>query len=135
MATLTLKKPSTRFNETSQQKPSQPGLTKTQVDGRRREKDAKAMTWLTGQYPGLFNPDAPRPLAVGIGKVIVADSPEGISRVTMWRVLERWTGTLEYLRTIAGVDFCYNLDATPAGAITDKHRRHARRLLEDKEAG
>ena len=128
MATLSLKKPSTRLKETSQPAPVQT------VDDRRREKDAKAMAWLAGQYPDLFNPDAPRPLAVGICKAIVAASPEGISRITMQRVLERWTKAQGYLRAIADGDFRYNLDNMPAGAITDKHRRHARLLLEEKEA-
>ena len=66
------------------------------------------MTWLAGQYPDLFNQDAPRPLAVGIGKIIVAASPDG--------------------------NFRYNLDNLPAGAIIDRHRHHARLLLEEKEA-
>ena len=129
MATLTLKKPSTRLKETSQ-----PALKKTQINELRHKNDAKAMTWLAGQYPDLFNQDAPRPLAVGVGKVIVAASPEGISRIAMRRVLECWTQAQGYLHAIAGGGFRYNLDATPAGAITDKHRRHARLLLEGKEA-
>ena len=86
MATLALKKQSTRLKETSQPKTSQPALKKTQINELRHKKDAKAMAWLAEQYPDLFNPDAPRPLAVGVGKVIVAASPEGISRITMQRV-------------------------------------------------
>jgi sRNA-binding protein len=53
----------------------------------------------------------------------------------MRRVLECWTQAQGYLHAIAGGDFRYNLDNKPAGAITDKHQCHARRLLEEKEAG
>ena len=119
MATLSLKKSSTRLKESS-------------TAEMRSKKDETAMNWLAGQYPDLFNLDAPKPLAVGLGKVIAAASPEGISRVTMRRVLERWTQTQGYLRAIAEGGFRYNLDATPAGAITDKHRRHALLLIEEK---
>lgn len=124
MATLSLKNPSTRFQ------PSKQADTRAQVNQERQRKSVLAQRWLLQQYPTVFNVFTPKPLAIGAGKEIMSGRPDEISRMTMAHTLARWTQQPAYINAVASGDFRYWLDGTPAGAISDAHRRHAREKLE-----
>ena len=127
MATLSLKKPSTRVLV---KKPGGPELDKHAVIKARREKCDMAQQWLCQEYPIVFNLFKPLPLAIRSGPVIIKARPAGIGAKTMVRTLNRWTRRPAYQNAIATGDFRYHPDGRPAEAISNAHRQHARELLE-----
>ena len=125
MATLSLKNPSTRVT-----KSSKPALSRNDIHKARKEKSDQAQQWLSREYPAVFNVFKPLPLVIGCGQVIIKARPAGTSGKTMVRALNCWTRRQAYQNAIATGDFRYNLDGTPAAAISDAHRKYARDILE-----
>jgi sRNA-binding protein len=121
MGTLSLKVKSARFQK--------PVPSRHQINKERQQRYNVVQQWLCRTYPEVFNVFAPKPLAIGIRKTIIANKPANISASTITQTLARWTRKPVYLNAIAGCDFRYHLDGTQAGAISDRHKTHAREML------
>ena len=121
MGTLSLKVKSARFQE--------PVSSQHQINKERQQRCDMAQQWLCREYPEVFNLFQPKPLAIGSDNKIIAAKPANISAKTITQTLARWTRKPVYLNAISSGDFRYRLDGTPAGAINDKHRAHAREML------
>ena len=121
MATLTLKNPSARFQ-----------MPPAEISGahKLREQDGTALAWLTSQYPEIFNPHKPKPLAIGTMKQLILAKPAHITGKSLRQVIQKWTQRREYIQAISTGGFRYRLDGIPAGAIADQHRAYALTLLE-----
>ena len=81
------------------------------------------------QFGPLFDPEQPRPLALGIhkqlGKVI------GLKRAK--RLMEWWTDWAPYVAALAAGGKRYNLDGSEAGEVTEAQRERARAALKLRE--
>ena len=91
---------------------------------------------LGGRWPGrlrqLFEPLAPRPLAIGITRQIVAelklDRPA--ARELKWR-LAQWTSRPAYLEALIWPESQrYGLDGEPVSPVSPEHREAARKQLQ-----
>ncbi|WP_415035950.1 ProQ/FINO family protein [Azonexus sp.] len=71
------------------------------------------------------------PLAIGIDKQLFAALPD-ISRKTLRLVMRNHTMTTRYLKEMEKGTQRRNLDASPAGEVTDENRQHAGELLKER---
>jgi sRNA-binding protein len=78
-------------------------------------------------FPAVFPPrgEAPKPLAIGVSKNIIASDALDIARWRQRMFLRIWTGRVEYLDALAKGGSRYALDGTPQGEITDAQRKDA----------
>ena len=84
------------------------------------------------RWPAVFDPDAPRPLALRIHATILAawSEAEALEPDLLSAALEVWTKTPAYIQTLAkdGAQR-YGLDGQPVKPVADKHREQARMQL------
>jgi hypothetical protein len=98
---------------------------------RREQRRALNLERLQQAYPGVFDPDHPKPLAIGCQQIIREEF--GLKGTWARAVLGQWTQRTEYLRAlIAPSAQRHLLDGTPVGPVTDKNREHAMRLINEK---
>jgi ProP effector len=64
------------------------------------------------------------PLAIGIDKQLIAQSPE-VSRKALRTALGIHTNSLRYLKGMEKATVRFNLDGSQADEVTDVHRTHA----------
>jgi sRNA-binding protein len=77
-------------------------------------------------FPEVFNPDAPAPLAVGIGKEILREFPKAGKR-NIRRFLFNWCRRYKYLAAVlVRGAMRRHLDGRPAGAVDAVARHRAR---------
>ena len=96
-----------------------------------RRRPAWRPDWSTllAVVPPVLTVWPPRPLALGLGKIIVAMQPEG------WRkraklALHRWCRTRAYRRQLIYRKASrHDLDGHPVGPISPEHVQHASQLL------
>jgi sRNA-binding protein len=85
--------------------------------------------WMRTQWPMAFS-DPPRPLAIGVGKIIAA----GKSRSDISAAPHFYTNRDDYLESLAREGMHrVGLDGSDAGPVEDSHREHRERL-EKREA-
>lgn len=80
----------------------------------------------------LFDPRAPKPLAIGIHTDIICACELGPAEsFRLRKLLGRWTGRAAYLKALAapGAQRC-GLDAQPVEAVSLEHQAAAREQLE-----
>lgn len=93
--------------------------------------DAEMLAALQSVAPDLWNPDAPKPLAVGIHKQLypIAELVR-MSRRALRSFLARWTSREAYKRALAEPGSSrVNLDGSDAGEVSEQHREEARQRL------
>lgn len=72
-----------------------------------------------------------RPLAIGIDKQILARHPE-IERKALRVALGMHTHATRYLKAVANGTERFNLDGSPADALTGEHRQYALEALRER---
>jgi ProP effector len=71
------------------------------------------------------------PLAIGIDKQLIAQSPE-VSRKALRTALGIHTNSLRYLKGMEKATVRFNLDGSQADEVTDVHRTHASTTLKER---
>jgi hypothetical protein len=106
-----------------------PGLSVAEQRQRKRARLA-ALAWLKVAYPALFG-YPPRPLAIGIGKLITAAAREaGVKREDVGAALHYFTRGQSYLAALAADGAVrFGLDGEPVGPVEPEHRTEALKLL------
>jgi ProQ/FINO family len=106
-----------------------PGLSVAEQRQRKRAR-LDALMWLKTTYPALFD-YPPRPLAVGIGKLITAAAREaGVKREDVGAALHYFTRGQSYLAALAADGAMrFGLDGEPVGPVEPEHRTEALKLL------
>ena len=106
-----------------------PGLSAVEQRQRKRARLA-ALAWLKAAYPALFG-YPPRPLAIGIGKLITAAAREaGVKREDVGAALHYFTRGQSYLAALAADGAMrFGLDGEPVGPVEPEHRTEALKLL------
>jgi hypothetical protein len=98
----------------------------------RRKARFAALAWLKSAYPGVFD-YPPRPLAIGMGKAIVAAAiGAGIENHPVRAALSYWTRSHSYQIALAvpGATRC-DLFGAEVEAVDAQHAEEARKRLED----
>ncbi len=72
-----------------------------------------------------------QPLAIGIDKQLIAQSPD-VSRRTLRTALGIHTNSLRYLKGMEKATVRFNLDGSQADEVTDEHRAHASLTLKER---
>lgn len=72
-----------------------------------------------------------RPLAIGIDKQILAQHPE-FERKALRLALGMHTHAARYFKAVANGTERFNLDGSPADALTDEHRQYALEALRER---
>ena len=106
-----------------------PGLSVAEQHQRKRARLA-ALAWLKTAYPALFG-YPPRPLAVGIGKLITPAAREaGVKREDVGAALHYFTRGQSYLEALAADGAMrFGLTGEPVGPVEPDHQREALKLL------
>lgn len=73
------------------------------------------------------------PLAIGIDKQLIALLPE-LNRKVLRTALGIHTNSLRYLKVMAKATVRFDLDANAAGEVTETHRSHASKTLQERAA-
>ena len=71
------------------------------------------------------------PLAIGIDKQVFAQLPE-VSKKSLRLAMRSHTMSTRYLKEMEKGTVRLNLDATPAGEVTDENRQHAAEQLKER---
>ncbi|MDB5763884.1 MAG: proQ [Herminiimonas sp.] len=71
------------------------------------------------------------PLAIGIDKQLVVRLPE-LERKVLRAALGIHTNSLRYLKGMAKATVRFDLDGNAAGEVTETHRTHASRILQER---
>ncbi|MCA0940190.1 ProQ/FinO family protein [Salipiger pacificus] len=107
-------------------KPRQP--TSQEVHARRRAAADAVLAELIAQFPTLFDPEHPRPLALRLSGELVRATSGSWSATGL--ALHHWTRRRRYLEALAAPDAQrYNLDGTISEPVSEEHRQHARDQL------
>jgi ProQ/FINO family len=106
-----------------------PGLSVAEQRQRKRARLA-ALAWLKVAYPPLFG-YPPRPLAIGIGKLIWAAAKDaGVKRNDLGAALHYHVHRQAYLAALAADGAMrFGLDGEPVGPVEPEHRTEALKLL------
>jgi hypothetical protein len=98
----------------------------------RRKARLAALAWLKGAYPALFD-YPPKPLAIGMGKAIVAAAiGTGVKNHPVRAALSYWVRSHSYQIALAapGAMRC-DLSGAKVEAVDAQHAEEARKRLED----
>lgn len=95
----------------------------------RRERVTKAREWMVATWPEVFNVMEPKPLAIGIGKLIMAARPERISYKAAKAALTGWVRQPRYRKAIAAGGQRFSLTGVPMGDISASDQQHAAKLI------
>jgi ProQ/FINO family len=107
-----------------------PGLSLAEQRQRKRARLA-ALAWLKATFPVLFDAYPPRPLMVGVGKLIAPIAREaGVKRHDVGAALHYFTRGQSYLAALAADGAMrFGLDGEPVGPVEPEHRTEALKLL------
>jgi len=89
--------------------------------------------WLCVEYPNLFDIDNPKPLAIGIGKVLQKKLPKHIDRKDYGLIMAWYCKKKRYLRAVISQQYRYDLNGEIAAEITEQEKIKAKELLEQIE--
>ena len=131
MATLSLKRSSTRLVELRQQKQKRVENRQQAVKWRRVRAYQRH---LRKTYPAVFDPKAPKPLQLHIHQALAKVRPEGVGHKTVRLALAMWCRGPVYLRAVAEGGHRFNLAGMPAGTVSPEHQANARQRLAIIEA-
>jgi sRNA-binding protein len=109
---------------------------------KRKKARLKAFGWMRETYPALFS-HPPRPIAVGIGKgIVAAASASGAwstlssARNAVGAALHFHVNSIAYLSALAEPGaYRYALNGEPVEPVSEEHRAEAAKLLEARRAG
>ena len=88
--------------------------------------------WLCVDYPNLFNIKNPKPLAIGVGKVLQKNLPKHISITDYKAVISWYCQKKRYLRATIEQQYRYDLNGEIAAEITEEDKIRAKERLEQK---
>ena len=101
-------------------------MTETKAKTFKDKLDQVIFNWLLIEYPNLFNLENPKPLATGIGKVLQAQLPEGMS-VADFRVAIGWyCQRKEYFSAVINQQHRYDLNGEIVADISEEDRISAK---------
>lgn len=85
------------------------------------------LTDLKAEFPALFDPRKPQPLAVGAFEVLAQRLCPKHSRSAVRAALKYWTGSLRYHQAVAakGAVRIHPAAAVSPEPVSDEHRQHA----------
>lgn len=88
---------------------------------------------LMRNWPAVFTPEQPQPLAIGIHLDILKALGDTVTADELSRTLDRYVNSELYLSacTQRGAKRIY-LDSTPAGTVTDDEQNYARYQLDER---
>lgn len=88
---------------------------------------------LEQSYPGMFDRENPKPLAIGVFYQVHPELSDGERRVVQ-PLLAWWCSRRAYLRAcIVEGSQRFNLDGSVAGPVNEGQRQHAIRRLAERE--
>jgi ProP effector len=90
--------------------------------------------WMRETWPAAF-PDPPRPLAIGAGALIAKARPPGRSHKDIGAAVRFYVNSDTYLEAVRDGVRRIHLDGSDGGEVTEEHRLHARKQLEQRQAG
>ncbi len=86
--------------------------------------------WLYAEYHDIFNPRKPRPLMVGIAKVLEEHLPEGITREDLKIALRSHYKMQNYMRAVLVESHRVNLQGEPVSEIPFEEKKTVKESLE-----
>ena len=89
--------------------------------------------WLCVEYPNLFDIENPKPLAIGVGKVLQKKLPKHIDRKDYGLIMAWYCKKKRYLRAVISQQYRYDLNGEIAAEITEQEKIKAKELLEQIE--
>jgi ProP effector len=92
------------------------------------------ITWMRETWPAAFG-EPLRPLALGSGAAIGKARPEGRSHRDIGAALRFYVNSDAYLEAVRDGVRRIHLDGSDGGEVTEEHRLHARKQLEQRQAG
>ena len=93
----------------------------------------QARTILRERYPTLFAAADPKPLAIGIHRVLLERHPE-LDFSGLKRALTLHTGRFSYQKLLKAGAVRFDLDGQPAGEVTEEQAEIARQRLAELKA-
>jgi ProQ/FINO family len=95
------------------------------------ELDALFCSLWPGRLHELFDPDHPKPLAIGLGKEIADQlGLTAAERRQLGKLLGKWTGRISYLKALRLDDaWRYGMDGQPVEPVSREHAIGARQLI------
>lgn len=97
-----------------------------------RENFEAAKAWVVQTFPKAFDFKNPKPLKIGIQKDLVSlEAP--FSRTQRRNVLNAYIHGSRYLISIVDGHWRYNLNGDPVEEISQEHKDHARKCIEDNK--
>jgi ProP effector len=99
----------------------------TRAAAERQAKREALQALLLQRYPDVFNAEAPKPLAIGVSRVIQRE--HGFTQPIISLVLGWWTRRWQYCEAMIAGSVRFNLDGTEAGQITEADKADAQARL------
>ena len=93
----------------------------------------QAQTLLRERYPALFAAADPKPLAIGIHRVLLERHPE-LDLSGLKRALTLHTGRFSYQKLLKAGAVRFDLDGQPADEVTEEQAKIARQRLAELKA-
>ena len=93
----------------------------------------QAQTLLRERYPALFAAADPKPLAIGIHRVLLERHPE-LDLSGLKRALTLHTGRFSYQKLLKAGAVRFDLDGQPVGEVTEEQAEIARQRLAELKA-
>lgn len=105
--------------------------------GKAADQEDRLLAALRRLAPETWDPERPRPLAVGIHtQIFPVAEPLGISRSAVRRFLTRWTSRPAYLAALSQPGAVrHDVDGAAGVAVEQRHGRRARQRLEKPGRG
>lgn len=97
---------------------------------RKEERDKVLVDWLSVKYPHTFNPDDAKPLAIGIGKILLDELPEGITAENFHYAMKWYTRSIAYFKAVIKNTHRFNLQGEPVEEISEASKRYANASLD-----
>lgn len=82
-----------------------------------------ASKWLTSAFPGIFDPDKPKPLEIGVRTKLLKLRPDTATAGGLKNALTAWCRKREYQIALAEHGaMCHRLDGEPVEEVSAEHR-------------
>lgn len=94
----------------------------------RQENALIGLEAMNSEFPDLFNPLRPKPLAIGMTLQLAKARRAGTLQITCMQqrlAMKLWLNRYNYHQCVAATPFRYNLDGSVFCVISDDHRQHA----------
>jgi sRNA-binding protein len=87
---------------------------------------------LNATYPEVFNFENPKPLAIGIDRIIKSIFPQ-FSHKTLKFFMNKWVQHPKYLKSLLASEQRVDLDNQASSPITEVHKKIAQDMLDKKK--